>query len=264
MIDATFCFLSGVGLATERGLWRDGLTAWSDFLKRTSIRGIGPARKRMYDECLLRAREHRARDDARYFGTLLHHRDQWRLYEWLRARAVYLDIETNSFGQITVVGLYGRGQLTSLIRGESLTRGRLHDELRHYDLLVTFCGASFDLPMLVAQFPDLPLDHPHIDLCLLGRQLGYRGGLKAIEGQLRVTRALELQGLKGRDAVRLWNRWRHRRDAPSKERLVAYNAADCMNLEPIADTLYCEAAIRTLNGVAPPSAASSPGPESPR
>jgi hypothetical protein len=27
---------------------------------------------------------------------------------------------------------------------------------------------------------NLPLNHPHIDLCGVGRQLQYRGGLKAI------------------------------------------------------------------------------------
>ena len=47
--------------------------------------------------------------------------------------AVYLDIETNSFGQVTVVGLYGHDGFTSLVEGELLTRRRLCEELPQYD-----------------------------------------------------------------------------------------------------------------------------------
>jgi hypothetical protein len=158
----------------------------------------------------------------------------------LRAQALYLDIETNSFGEITLVGLYGRGTYTALIRGETLEWRRLADELCQYELLVTFCGSIFDLPMLVTHFPNLPLNQPHIDLCAVGRQLGYRGSLKAIERRMGIERSPELQGFTGADAVRQWNRWRHRRDESARELLVAYNEADCVNLEPLADAFYCQ------------------------
>ena len=238
MIESSFCFLPGIGLTTERRLWRDGLSTWSHFLSASAIRGIGSARKTLYDQGLAQAQEHRAGDDARYFGVAFPQRDHWRLYEWLRSRAVYLDIETDSFGRITVVGLYGRGRFTSFTRGDSLDGRRLGEELRQYDLLVTFCGTTFDVPMLLAHYPGLPLDQPHIDLCFMGRRLGYRGGLKAIEAQIGINRAAELQGLNGRDAVRLWNRWRHSRDEEARDRLLAYNEADCANLEPLADAFY--------------------------
>jgi uncharacterized protein len=239
MIESSFCILSGVGLRTERQWWQRGMSTWVDFLSSDSVRGIGPHRKTVYDEELRRARVHRAQEDARYFAVHLPTQEQWRLYEWLRPRAVYLDIETNSFGQITVVGLYGSGGFTSLIKGELLTRQRLCDELAQYDLLVTFNGTSFDLPVLLATFPDVPLDQPHIDLCCLGRRLGYRGGLKVIETQLGIARSTELQGMCGADAGRLWNRWRHRRDEEAREILLAYNEADCVNLQPLADLFYC-------------------------
>ncbi len=240
MIESSFCLLSGVGTTTERRLWRNGIVTWQNFLSSASIEGIGRTRKALYDASVREAQEHRAQEDARYFGVRLRPRDQWRLHEWLRARSVYLDIETDSFGQITVIGLYGQGRFTALVRGESLERRRLHDELAQYDLLVTFCGTSFDLPMLLRHFPDLPLDQPHIDLCFLGRQLGFRGGLKAIEAQLGVARSPGLEGLTGRDAIHLWNRWRHSRDDHARTRLLEYNKADCVNLEPLADHFYCQ------------------------
>ena len=204
MIESSFCFLSGVGHRTERQWWKRGIGTWADFLSSSSIPGLGPSRKAIYDGVLGQAKAHREREDARCFAVHVHPRDQWRLYEWLRPRAVYLDIETTSFGQITVVGLYGHGRGASLVRGESLNRRRLCDEIARYDLLVTFNGAAFDLPVLLATFQDLPLDQPHIDLCCLGRQLGHRGGLKAIELQLGIQRPGELQGMSGDDAGRLW------------------------------------------------------------
>jgi uncharacterized protein YprB with RNaseH-like and TPR domain len=115
---------------------------------------------------------------------------------------------------------------------------RLAEALRQYDLLVTFNGTTFDLPLLLGQYPDLPLDQPHLDLCVLGRRLGYRGGLKAIERQLGISRMNELDGLSGDDAIRCWNRWRHRRDLEARALLLRYNEADCVNLEPLAGAFY--------------------------
>jgi uncharacterized protein YprB with RNaseH-like and TPR domain len=60
-----------------------------------------------------------------------------------------------------------------------------------------------------------------------------------------IERAPELQGFTGADAVRQWNRWRHRRDEGARELLVAYNEADCVNLEPLADLFYCQL-VRTI------------------
>jgi uncharacterized protein YprB with RNaseH-like and TPR domain len=240
MIESSFCFLPGVGPRTERRFWHEGLWTWERFLIAHNVPGIGPARKARFDHDVREAQQRFAHGDSRYFAAILPSRYQWRLYEWLRAQAVYLDIETNSFGEITVVGLYGHGTYTALIRGETLDWRQLADELCQYELLVTFCGTSFDLPMLMAHFPNLPLNQPHIDLCGVGRQLGYRGGLKAIERRMGIERASELQGFTGADAVRQWNRWRHRRDDEARRLLVAYNEADCVNLEHLADEFYCQ------------------------
>jgi hypothetical protein len=239
MIESTFCFLPGVGSTTERRLWAQGLFTWTDFLSAPSIDRIRPARKTLYDVQVEKAVEQYAGDNARHFGVVLPSREQWRLYDWLRSRTAYLDIETDSFGQITVVGLYGHGEMNSFVRGESLNAGRLADALRQYDLLVTFCGTTFDLPMLLSQYPNLPLDQPHVDLCLLGRRLGYHGGLKVIERQLGIYRGEGLDGMNGDDAVRCWNRWRHGRDQAAHERLLRYNEADCVNLQPVAERFYC-------------------------
>ncbi|ULA58022.1 MAG: RNaseH2 domain-containing protein [Nitrospira sp.] len=243
MITSTFCLLSGVGLRTERRFWGEGACTWDDFVSTRDLDGLSAARKSLFDHRIIEAQDRFARQDSHYFAKTLAARHQWRLYEWLRERALYLDIETDSFGQITVVGLYGRGLYTALMRNESLSLLRLREALSQYDLLVTFCGSTFDLPMLRAQFSDLTFGQPHIDLCGIGRQLGYRGGLKSIERQMGISRMPMLQGFSGEDAVRQWNRWRHQRDESARDLLLAYNEADCVNLQPLADALYCRLAV---------------------
>ena len=239
MITSTFCLLPGIGLHTERRFWGQGVCTWDHFLSAREIRGLSAARKALFDNRIKEAQQRFEQQDSRYFANTLPTRHQWRLYEWLRERALYLDIETDSFGQITVVGLYGRGRYTALVRHESLSLLRLREELSQYDLLVIFCGSTFDLPMLRAHFADLPLEQPHLDLCGIGRLLGLRGGLKSIERQMGISRHPALQGFSGDDAVRQWNRWRHQRDEGARELLLAYNEADCVNLQPLADACYC-------------------------
>ena len=127
MITSSFCLLPGVGLCTERRFWREGFSTWDRFLGARAIKGVGAARKALYDTRIAEAHQHFDRDDSRYFAKAVPARHQWRLYEWLRARAVYLDIETDSFGHITVVGLYGQGRYTALVRHESLGLLRLKE-----------------------------------------------------------------------------------------------------------------------------------------
>jgi len=240
MIESTFLFLPGVGHITERKWWRDGIETWHHFLDTNRISGMSGERKALYNERVAAAQQHYVERDARFFGRQMKARDQWRLYEWLRGSAVYLDIETaGPSGDVTVVGLYGRGTMTSLVAGDTLTEDRLSEELSCYELILTFFGSGFDLPCLRARYPRLRLDQPHIDLCFVAKQVGLRGGLKSIESKVGIERTAALQGLDGWDAVRLWTRWRHGRDAEALDLLLAYNEADCRNLEPLADFLYC-------------------------
>jgi uncharacterized protein YprB with RNaseH-like and TPR domain len=240
MIESTFLFLPGIAAVRERQLWSNGILTWRTFLEASRIPRVSGTWKTHYDELVTAARDQYEKDNPRWFVPRLKPREHWRLYEWLRPRTVFLDIETaGPFGNVTVVGLFGRGRMVQLVRGETLTETRLGEHLSQYDLLVTFNGAGFDLPCLRTQFPRLPLDHAHLDLRFAGRALQWRGGLKQVERQAGIERPVGIDGLDGWDAVRLWNQWRHGNDPAALERLLAYNAADCINLEPLADLLYC-------------------------
>ena len=45
--------------------------------------------------------------------------------------------------------------------------------------------------------------------------------------------------MNGAEAGQLRNRWRNIRDKEARQRLLAYNQADCVNIQPLADLFYC-------------------------
>jgi uncharacterized protein YprB with RNaseH-like and TPR domain len=241
MLTSTFVLLKGIGPATERRLWQDGISDWSAFLNRPVIPYISSMKKSWYDEALTTAQSRLAGGGADFFRTSLKGRDHWRLFNTFRQRTLYLDIETTGHsareGLVTVVGLYRNGCMESLVHGETLTEDRLHEALQQTDLLVTFFGSVFDIPYLQTAFPRLDFNKPHFDLCFAARRLGLQGGLKFIERELQIEREVAIAGLDGWDAVRLWHRWRSG-DGTALDLLLRYNAADARNLEPLAELLF--------------------------
>jgi len=243
MLISSFVLLKGIGQSSERRLWQEGILNWASFLLSPSLPGISSTRKEWYDRELATAQSRLEDRDAHFFGACLKSREHWRLYKTFLPRTLYLDIETTGMsareGHVTVVGLYRNGHMTSLVRGETLTEDRLHAELEHTDLFITFFGSGFDIPYLQTQFPRLNFKKPHFDLCFAARRLGMQGGLKHIEHEVQITRETEVAGLDGWEAVRLWHQW-CAGDEAARDLLLRYNAADTQNLEPLAALLYDE------------------------
>ena len=239
--------LSGIGPATERRLWQDGLLTWNHFLNQDRVSGISAQRKQWYDQELLQAQAEFDAGRLNYFASRLASREHWRFFDLCEPHTLYLDIETTGMsahdGEVTVVGLHRRGETVCLVRGETLTAERLQAELDACALLVTFFGTSFDVPYLRAKFPQLTFSMPHFDLCFAARRLGLRGGLKQIEREIGIEREAALQGLDGWEAVRLWMQWRAG-DADARALLLAYNAADTANLLPLAHHVFQDSLLR--------------------
>lgn len=253
MLTSTFVLLQGIGPATERRLWQEGVLDWQSFLNQPRVAGLSPERKSWYDRELTFAQTQFDAGHLHFFASRLQSRDHWRFYDTCRSRIIYLDIETTGtsadHGHVTVVGFHHNGRTTSLIHGQNLTTDRLQEELDQGDLLVTFFGTGFDVPYLRARFPKLRLDMPHFDLCFAARRLGLRGGLKQIEREVGIERDAALQGLDGWEAVRLWARWNASGDQDALDLLLAYNAADAENLAPLAEIIYTD----MLSRFGPPS-----------
>lgn len=147
---------------------------------------------------------------------------------------MFFDIETTGLNQtndvVTCVSAHRGGDTETLVRGDDLTRANVR-ELLDAPLLVSFNGASFDVPFLEASF-DLALDAPHLDLMYPCKRVGLSGGLKAIEPEVGIER--DRPDISGRDAVRLWHEHERGVDG-SLETLVSYNREDTVNLRTVAD-----------------------------
>jgi len=249
MLTSTFVFLQGVGPATERRIWEQGVLDWRSFIKRSCVDGMSYERKSLYDRELALAQSEFDAGDIHALAARLQQREHWRFYDRCRSDILYLDIETTGLSPhepaaaVTVVGLHRNGDTTSLVQGETLTADRLQAELDRSSMLVTFFGASFDVPYLRAIFPQLRLKIPHFDICFATRRLGLRGGLKRLEEEFGIERKADIDGLNGMDAVRLWFQWLNG-DVNARKTLLAYNAADTESLVPLTALVYKELMVR--------------------
>ncbi len=234
--------LPTIGRATERRLWRDGLIDWDCFLDSRSVRGMSAKRKERLDGHVRTADTFLRQGETSYFTRLLPTSEHWRLYEDVRNRVAYLDIETDGLGPsavTTVVGIRKVSGVTTLVRGINLNTENLAKALSGTSLLVTFNGASFDLPMLEREYPfSIPVV-PHFDLRHGCARVGMSGGLKRIEREMGILRDRDLEYMTGEEAVWLWHLWRKDRNENALDTLIRYNTADIVNLEPIAESV-CE------------------------
>lgn len=245
MLTSTFILLQGVGPATERRWWEEGLLDWRCFIERPRVAGLSPERKILYDRTLTLAQTDLAEGNLRSLASQIRKSEHWRFYDNCRSGILYLDIETNGFsphdprGTVTIVGLHRDGQTLTLVQGETLTVDRLQTALDQCTVLVTFFGSRFDVPYLKTQFPHLRFPMPHFDLGLTAHRLGMHGGLKRLERAMGIERAPALAGLDGEDAICLWSQWR-RGNRAALDILLAYNTADTENLVPLAGLVYKE------------------------
>ncbi len=245
MIRNSFIFLNKVGKKRERNIWDKGVDDWDSFLSHPSIKGFSSTTKEKHDKKLEEAKRKLRRDDAKYFSELFPFTEQWRLHEQFKDEAVYLDIETNGYyGSITVVGMYDGYDTKTMVRGFNLDKGIFEKEMSKYKLIVTFNGASFDLPVLRRYFNFIP-KVPHVDLRFVCQKIGLTGGLKAIERKLGIKRSKEVEDMLGEDAVYLWDSWKTTGKRELLNKLVMYNEEDIINLKPLSNYAIRELWART-------------------
>ncbi len=251
MLRHTFLHIPGLGERRERALWRRGIWTWDDLLADPGSSGLPPSLLDQAQVVLRLSREALQRGDVYFFAHHLPVREHWRLFGEFQGVTAYLDIETGMVAHgrqgITVIGLYDGREFQSFIYGQNLDAVERH--LRRFDLLVTFNGKSFDLPLIERDL-GIPIHQSQIDLRVFLQRLGYRGGLKRIEREWGIVRDDEVVGLTGYDAVLLWERYR-RGDVPALERLLAYNRADVVNLEPLMRRGYALARERLWQAALP-------------
>ncbi len=239
MLSHTFIHLHEIGQVTERQLWDSGVHTWDDFLVASDLPPRARSRRTKLlptvAECVARLEQM----DSAYFARAIPRRESWRMYAEFRDNAGFLDIETTGlspdYSIITMVGILDRDGYHAFIYDQNLSD--LREALEKYDLLVTYNGASFDLPFIEHNFGSIFNHTPHIDLRFPLRRMGLQGGLKSLERQLDVGRPSELSELNGYDAVRMWRMWQRGDDGALKT-LVRYNAEDVLSLPKLAEIAY--------------------------
>ena len=249
MLKHTFMHIQGIGLKTERKIWQGGIMNWNDFLDKQQVIFSNKRDDMIREEI---ERSCRSLNQIDYFARRLPNSEQWRLFSEYRSQLVYLDIETapGEFDQseITVIGIYDGNRVKSFVNGVNLNEFEM--EIAAYDIMVTFNGSNFDIPHLKKAFPGISLPPSHIDLMYLMKILGYSGGLKKIEKAFDLRRSSEIDGLNGYDAVRLWQAYVNGQEL-ALDRLLDYNAADIVNLQPLMEFAFRSMKEKTIESAFP-------------
>jgi hypothetical protein len=239
MITNSFVIFPGVRHSVEERIWEAGVTDWFSAPAFSLEQWIA-------EPDLDAGRLALETRDARHFNDALLGSDRWRLYQDFIDETAFLDIETTGLSPgesvVTMVGVLDRSGFTAYTRGENLEE--LPEAISKHKLIVTFNGASFDLPFLRHEFQmsgrDDLFDHAaHLDLRYAMKKAGYTGGLKRIEQALGVGRESALSKLSGRDAITLW-RMADEGEKGAMETLIRYNAEDVASLPDLASIAYDE------------------------
>jgi uncharacterized protein len=154
----------------------------------------------------------------------------------------YLDIETTGcsrYADLTVVGVglvqEGRERFGQLF-GDRISAEAVLGLLDGVDEVYTYNGSRFDLPFIRQRLGlDLRRQFAHTDLMYNCWRKDLKGGLKAVEARMGITR--KLPDMNGYMAVKLWWNYVNKNDLPSLRKLLEYNREDVMNLHVLREKL---------------------------
>ena len=155
----------------------------------------------------------------------------------------YLDSETTGlspeYSEITVIGIHVcNGDDSNFVQlvGRDITTDSMLEALNGVEIIHTYNGRRFDLPFIHRKLGiNLEEMFCHRDLMYDCRKNNLRGGFKAVERQLGITR--DSAGISGFDAVRLWWRYVDAFDLDALNTLLQYNKEDVINLKILKEKL---------------------------
>jgi|SaaInlStandDraft_1057018.scaffolds.fasta_scaffold09955_3 uncharacterized protein len=235
----TFVLCKGIGPKADEKIRLSGIHNWKMALENPERLPLSPKKT----EALLQELNSLTEDveSARWERLIgrLPNCEHWRVLMDRQKECSYFDIETDGLsmyeGAPTVICCLHKGKMHTFIQGENLED--FPDLLLDIDQLVSFNGASFDVPYVQCYFnlPTLPC--AHVDLRWICHHKGLKGGLKSIERDLGLTRDEDIHGVDGLEAVWLWERYNRYGDNAALKRLVKYCQADVWGLEVLAREL---------------------------
>jgi len=237
MLQNTFVHVPGVGLKTERHLWRTGVRSWQDVTAGAELRlPLGTAT--LVRRYIAESAGHLSAGNPGYFAGRLPSSELWRMFPEFRDSVAFLDIETTGLGgpsdYITTICLYDGRRIRYYVRGVNLQD--FAEDVARYRLIVSYNGKTFDIPF-IRNHLQLAMDQAQIDLRYVLASLGYKGGLKGCEHKLGLSRG-ELEGVDGYFAVLLWFDYLNNGNDRALETLLAYNITDVVNLATLMPLAY--------------------------
>ncbi|MBT3721633.1 hypothetical protein HN789_05275 [archaeon] len=239
MIQNSFIFLPRIKQKKEQNIWDQGVNNWNDFLT-CDIKGISKPTKANYNRIIEKSKQALRENNSNYFVGKLSSIETWRLYDYFKDEAIFLDIEASSStsknAYLTVIGIYDGMNTKIMVKNYNLDLNKLKNELHKYKLIITFNGSSFDIPFLNKKHPGVLPRIPHIDLRHICAKIGLTGGLKQIEKKLKIKRSnIIIEKLYGGDPIKLYRMFLGSGDPYYLKLLVEYNEEDVINLKKIAD-----------------------------
>ncbi|MEM3038883.1 MAG: ribonuclease H-like domain-containing protein [Thermoplasmata archaeon] len=241
VLERSFVMIQGIGLKREEQLWKNGITDFDEFTDATALPGISQDLTPILKERANEAKRRILLNDREWIADALPEQEKWRMLSLVGDRSVALDVECAKINRTiapVLVSVCRRGKgCTTLIRGEDLYWDRLAKLLHGTDILLTFNGSSFDLPLL--RRCGFKLDgFIHLDLRRFSRRAGLAGGLKRIERTMGIRRPRELEYSTGSQASYLWNLWASRGSRRAIDLLIDYNRRDAESLFPLSYMIY--------------------------
>jgi uncharacterized protein len=240
MLKNTFIHIPKISRDTEIKIWNSDVYSWQDFLDNEHKIRMPSARKSVIANNLQESIDALHKKNYSFFSALPTSQ-HWRMYSELKEKTCFLDIETTGlskvYNDITLIGMHSDNGTKIFVKGDNLEK--FENELKKYQMIVTFNGRCFDLPFIRQKFPGTVINQYHADLRFIMADLGFRGGLKSIEKQRGITRDDELDGVDGFEAVRLWHRFK-KGDDSALATLKKYLTADVENLKFLIDKAAVE------------------------
>lgn len=231
--------LPHVGAQRERRLRQEGGVCWKGILN--AEHPLAGLERSEWDEvCVACEQSLRAMEaeDVAFFTARIPMPDQWRVLAHWFGQLSYFDIETSGLeidSKVTLISCFHRGEPLCFLADENMDD--FLDLMEQIKVLVSFNGASFDVPRVLDRFHIQRLPCAHMDLRWLCHHAGWRGGLKKIEGALGLRRPPDLVGLGGAEAVGLWQAWAGQGDTQARRTLERYCVADTVMLSLLASRL---------------------------
>lgn len=239
MLTNSFIHAPRIGYRREHDLWKSGVRCWGDCLRGEAEAGVMPGLARGLREHIRASAKALDQSNGAYFEEWMPSREKWRLYREFKDRTVFLDIETtglsHDFDDITVISIFDGGKPRALVKGKDLRD--FPKIIEKYSLIITYNGATFDLPFLHTKFKGFKRAYAHIDLRYPLARLGFTGGLKGVEKKAGIRREGALSLVDGFMAVRLWSEYR-RGSRKALSTLLRYALEDVANLRYLMEMTY--------------------------